>query len=192
MLTNAAFLASDCDLNDQSYATTTNTYQDEKMLTRNVLGGKDDTGGRVYVWGLNDKEQLAGLKGSKVKVPTFSSVLSTLKPIHIAGGSKSLFIVSQEGKLYACGESPWGRLGLGVTHNNNISIPQELPIINEYIVKKVAVHSGGKHALAITLDGKIYSWGDGDFGKLGRGGSERCLVPNPIQRLNGLDIVQIE
>lgn len=51
------------------------------------------------MWGLNDKEQLGGLKGSKVKLPTFSQVLSQLKPLHIAGGSKSLFIVSQDGKV---------------------------------------------------------------------------------------------
>lgn len=31
-----------------------------------------------------------------------------------------------------------------------------------------------------------------DFGKLGRGGSDGCSVPHPIERLNGLGIVQIE
>ena len=38
----------------------------------------------------------------------------------------------------------------------------------------------------------MYSNGDGDFGKLGRGGSDGCNVPLPIERLNGLDIIQIE
>jgi hypothetical protein len=49
----------------------------------------------VFVWGLNDKDQLGGLKGSKIKLPVFSETLSHLKPICIAGGSKSLFIVTQ-------------------------------------------------------------------------------------------------
>ena len=39
----------------------------------------------VYVWGLNDKDQLGGLKGSKIKLPVYSEVLSKLKPVHIAG-----------------------------------------------------------------------------------------------------------
>ena len=56
------------------------------------------------MWGLNDKDQLGGQKGSKIKLPVFSDTLSNLKPIHIAGGSKSLFIVTQEGKVFACGE----------------------------------------------------------------------------------------
>ena len=47
---------------------------------------------KVFVWGLNDKDQLGGQKGSKIKLPVFSDTLSNLKPIHIAGGSKSLFI----------------------------------------------------------------------------------------------------
>lgn len=53
----------------------------------------------MYVWGLNDKDQLGGVKGSKVKVPVFSPVLSALRPVHIAGGSKTLFIVSHDGKV---------------------------------------------------------------------------------------------
>jgi len=27
--------------------------------------------------------------------------------------------------------------------------------------------SGGRHALALTVDGKVFSWGEGDDGKLG-------------------------
>ena len=38
----------------------------------------------------------------------------------------------------------------------------------------------------------VYSWGDGDFGKLGRGGSEGCNVPYNIEKLNGVGICQIE
>lgn len=155
MLANASFLANDNDINETTYAS---SYLDEKLsTTSSTKTSASESNSRVYVWGLNDKEQLAGLKGSKVKIPMYSAILSALKPIHIAGGSKSLFIVSQDGKLYACGEGTNGRLGLG--HNNNVSTPQQVPVLSQYIVKKVAVHSGGKHAMAITLDGKIFSWG---------------------------------
>lgn len=54
----------------------------------------------MFVWGLNDKDQLGGMKGSKVKLPVQSDFLSQLRPIHIAGGSKSLFVVSQDGKVH--------------------------------------------------------------------------------------------
>lgn len=48
---------------------------------------------------------------------------------------------------------------------------------------KIAVHK---------FSGLLFSWGDGDFGKLGRGGSEGCSIPHQVERLNGVGVVQIE
>ena len=120
----------------------------------------------VFCWGLNDKEQLGGPKGSKVKLPVLNETLSSLKCTQIAGGSKSLYCVTQDGKVYACGEATNGRLGLGLSAGN-VSVPEQLTALGQYVVKKVAVHSGGRHALALTVDGKVFSWGEGDDGKLG-------------------------
>ncbi|KAG8235151.1 hypothetical protein J437_LFUL015191, partial [Ladona fulva] len=136
---------------------------------------------RVYVWGLNDKDQLGGLKGSKVKTPVLSDVLSSLRPSHIAGGSKSLFVVSHDGKVYSCGEGTNGRLGLG--HRSNVASPRQITSLNQYVVCKVAVHSGGKHALALTVDGKVFSWGEGDDGKLGHGSCLSIHSPRLIEAL---------
>lgn len=48
--------------------------------------------------------------------------------------------------------------------------------------------------LALTEDGAVWSWGDGDFGKLGRGGSEGCFTPHQVERLssNEVGVTQIE
>ncbi len=40
--------------------------------------------------------------------------------------------------------------------------------------------------------GLVFSWGDGDFGKLGRGGSEGTATPANVEKLNGCGIIQIE
>ncbi|XP_048481969.1 probable E3 ubiquitin-protein ligase HERC2 [Plutella xylostella] len=144
---------------------------------------------KVYVWGLNDKDQLAGVKGSKVKVPVLSPGLSALRPVHIAGGSKTLFIVSHDGKLYACGEGTNGRLGLG--HSNNVSLPRANTHLAHALVRRVAVHSGGKHALALTADGKVYSWGEGEDGKLGHGNRQTLETPRLIESLASERVVGI-
>ncbi|CAH0405793.1 unnamed protein product [Chilo suppressalis] len=144
---------------------------------------------KVFVWGLNDKDQLGGVKGSKVKVPVFSPSLSAFRPLHIAGGSKTLFIVSHDGKLYACGEGTNGRLGLG--HSNNVSTPRVNTYLAHALVRRVAVHSGGKHALALTADGKVYSWGEGEDGKLGHGNRITLEVPRLIECLSGERVVGI-
>jgi len=64
-----------------------------------------------------------------------------------------LIMLPSSVKLYACGEGTNGRLGVG--HSNNVSVPRQLTALSQYVVKKVAVHSGGKHAMALTLDGKV-------------------------------------
>lgn len=43
-------------------------------------------------------------------------------------------------------------------------------------VVDVACGSGDAQTLAITDDDSVWSWGDGDYGKLGRGGSDGCKV----------------
>ena len=68
--------------------------------------------------------------------------------------------------MYACGEATNGRLGLGLS-SGTIPIPRQVGALSSYVVKKVAVHSGGRHAMALTVDGKVFSWGEGDDGKLG-------------------------
>lgn len=85
----------------------------------------------------------------------------------LAGGSKTLFMVSQDGKVYACGEGTNGRLGTG--SSADCPTPKVLADLSMYVVRKVAVNSGGRHAMALTADGKVFSWGDGDMGQLGHG-----------------------
>lgn len=59
-------------------------------------------------------------------------------------------------------------------------------------VVQVACGSRDAQTLALTDEGKVYSWGDGDFGKLGRGGSEGCNVPHEVERIRDQKVCQIE
>jgi alpha-tubulin suppressor-like RCC1 family protein len=45
-----------------------------------------------------------------------------------------------------------------------------------YKVIDIACGSGDAQTLCITDDDNVWSWGDGDYGKLGRGGSDGCKV----------------
>ena len=46
--------------------------------------------------------------------------------------------------------------------------------------------SGDAQTLCITDDDNVWSWGDGDYGKLGRGGSDGCKIPMKVDSLAGL------
>ena len=56
----------------------------------------------------------------------------------------------------------------------------------------VACGSGDAQTLCVTDDGSVWSWGDGDYGKLGRGGSDGCKVPIRIDSLQGMAVVKVE
>ena len=58
-------------------------------------------------------------------------------------------------QVYACGEGTGGRLGLGPC--GNVAVPRQLTALSQHVVRKVAVHSGGRHAMALTADGKVGS-----------------------------------
>lgn len=103
----------------------------------------------------------------QIKVPMDSKGLAKLNPVFFAGGSKTLFVVSQDGEVYSCGEGTNGRLGTGAF--TDVPSPKVLVDLSMYVVRKVAVNGGGRHAMALTADGKVFSWGDGEFGQLGHG-----------------------
>jgi len=56
----------------------------------------------------------------------------------------------------------------------------------------VACGSGDAQTLCVTDDGSVWSWGDGDYGKLGRGGSDGCKLPIRIDSLQGMAVVKVE
>ena len=70
-------------------------------------------------------------------------------------------------QVYACGEGTSGRLGVG--GYSDVNSPKLLVELSMYVVRKVAINSGGRHAMALTADGKVFSWGDGEYGQLGHG-----------------------
>jgi len=70
-------------------------------------------------------------------------------------------------------------------------IPTLLESIQHVFIKKVAVSSGGKHCIALSSEGHVYSWGEGDDGKLGHGNKVSYDRPKLIEDLLGVEIVDI-
>lgn len=55
--------------------------------------------------------------------------------------------------MFVCGDSSGGRLGIPFC--GKVSSPRQIPGLSQFVIKTVAVHSGGKHAMALSLDGKV-------------------------------------
>ena len=43
----------------------------------------------------------------------------------------------------------------------------------------------------IVVVGAVYTWGDGDYGKLGRGGSDGSKSPKIVEKLIGQEICKV-
>ena len=81
----------------------------------------------------------------------------------------------QNSQRQQAGPGPgWSRPGqVWVLHN---LIVFQVEALVGYRVVDIACGSGDAQTLCITDDDNVWSWGDGDYGKLGRGGSEGCKV----------------
>lgn len=122
--------------------------------------------------------------------PKLVETLRSKRIRDIACGSSHSAAITSAGELYTWGLGEYGRLG----HGDNFTQlkPKLVQALLGHRVVQVACGSRDAQTLALTEDGLVFSWGDGDFGKLGRGGSEGCFVPHQVERLNDVGVIQIE
>ncbi|XP_053334016.1 probable E3 ubiquitin-protein ligase HERC1 isoform X3 [Clarias gariepinus] len=133
---------------------------------------------KVYVWGSNSSHQLAEGTLEKILQPKLAQGFSDAQVIE--AGQYCTFSVSSDGSVRACGKGSYGRLGLG--DSNNQSVPKKLVLDPPRCMRKVSSSKGSDgHTLAVTLEGEVFSWGDGDYGKLGHGNSATQKYPKIIQ-----------
>ena len=103
-----------------------------------------------------------------------------------AGDYHSLAITA-DGAVWSWGGGAYGRLGHGDEQNQ--LLPKKVDALTGQRV--VAVSAGGVHNLVITADGGVWSWGTGDFGKLGHGDRQRQLLPKKLEAFADQRVVAV-
>ena len=146
--------------------------------------------GKVFSWGEGDDGKLGHCSRLSCEKPRLIEALKAKRVRDVACGSSHSAAITSNGELYTWGCGEYGRLG----HGDNVTQlrPKQVKALAGQRVIQVACGSRDAQTLALTDEGLVYSWGDGDFGKLGRGGSEGCSVPQNVEKLNGVGICQIE
>ena len=98
--------------------------------------------------------------------PRLVEALKAKRVRDVACGSSHSAAITSSGELYTWGCGEYGRLG----HGDNITQlrPKQVKALAGQRVIQVACGSRDAQTLALTDEGLVYSWGDGDFGKLGK------------------------
>ncbi|XP_037548156.1 probable E3 ubiquitin-protein ligase HERC1 [Nematolebias whitei] len=163
---------------------------DEQLMSWATNRPEDwQEGGRseVYLWGNGRYGQLAGM-GTNLMMPTLAP--SLLQTQQVVCGQNCTFLVQSNGSVLAVGEGQYGRLGQG--NSDDLFVPTLISAFQGYVVTQLVTSCGSDgHSMALTETGEVFSWGDGDFGKLGHGNSERQRRPKQIEALQGEEVIQL-
>lgn len=135
--------------------------------------------GRVYAWGNNAKGQLGnGLtEDDSKKTPVDVQALNDVKDV--GAGCQFSVALRKDGTVWTWGDGTNGRLGTGPgagssTANDSRNTPQQINGLTDID----AISVGCTHVLALTVDGKVISWGEGRNGQLGN--DTKVDSPSPV------------
>ena len=156
--------------------------------------------GELYTWGdIGCDAAVGGEKSRSQWLPRrISGPLDGITVSHVACGEWHSAMVSITGQLFTFGDGTFGVLGHG--NVQSVSQPKEVESLKGLWVKSVAC--GSWHTAAIVeimadrfkfnaIGGKLFTWGDGDKGRLGHVDEEKKLLPTCVAQLVDHDFVQV-
>uniref|UniRef100_A0A1J3JGW3 Ultraviolet-B receptor UVR8 n=1 Tax=Noccaea caerulescens TaxID=107243 RepID=A0A1J3JGW3_NOCCA len=141
------------------------------------------SGGEIWAWGRNEEGQLGRIgRNSRSEAKRVEGLGNVNVRSAFASGVVSTAI-GEDGSLWVWGRSKRGQLGLGKGIIEALVPSRVETLAEEHIVK---VSLGWGHALALTIDGKVFGWGYVANGRVGNVGLP--LEPSLLDSLtNGYD-----
>eukprot|EP00742_Colponemidia_sp_Colp-10_P010299 GILJ01011305.1.p1 GENE.GILJ01011305.1~~GILJ01011305.1.p1 ORF type:complete len:1240 (-),score=152.36 GILJ01011305.1:102-3821(-) len=149
--------------------------------------------GELYTWGRG----AFGRLGHGDEQNTLSAKIVTgiqgFPVSKVALGHSHSLAVTREGELYAWGDGGDGRLG-------HMPDPRTLVTSNVWKPRRVmelagrtviAVACGERHSAVVTENGQVFTWGRGDFGRLGHNNHKSVAEPLLLSALADRFITQI-
>ncbi|KAJ3091971.1 hypothetical protein HK102_012003 [Quaeritorhiza haematococci] len=163
----------------------------------------------LHTFGSNSCGQLGNDTNEDASRPTpietplnFSDILPNRigweTPRSFAGGANHTLLVAHSGALFASGDNNQGQLGLlsspkdpsAASHNKTLAKFVRVPVVGshrdggEVPVEMQNVACGWEHSLALDVNGRVWVFGDGQFGQLGLGtGVKSSSTPRLLLRV---------
>ena len=107
--------------------------------------------------------------------------------VAVSAGAAHSLAITADGSLWSWG---WGRDGqLGHADQQRQLLPKK---VEAFAGRRVIALSAAQwHNLALTADGAVWSWGDGDRGRLGHGDQQTQLLPKKVEAFAGQRVVAL-
>jgi alpha-tubulin suppressor-like RCC1 family protein len=141
---------------------------------------------RLLVWGNNDYGQLGDgtqtKRFSPVDITENLNLLTDETIEHLSFDNDYSMILTSFGRVLAWGSNAYGQLGDG--SENDSLLPKDItPFFQlEEGDKIIQLATGLIHAMALTQEGKLYTWGHNSTGQLGNNSFEDSYEPTLINQ----------
>lgn len=155
-----------------------------------------DDKGRVYTWGSNEYNKL-GLgpgTGEYESLPRLMDAFEGIEIVDVSCGDYYTAAVDSDGKMYSWGwggSTMKGAGGLGHAGGKDEPTPRLVRSLVDQGVPIASVECGEFHTVALSKDGEIWAWGNGEYGRLGNGETDTFEVPEPIEFFADENVVSI-
>lgn len=143
--------------------------------------------GELFTWGEGKFGRLGHMSERNCHSPTIVEYMVGKKPRQVSCGGFHTAVVSEDGRLYTFGGGEHGQLG----HNDRVNkmTPTFVEALDGMFVSQITC--GWSHSVALTVKGLVYTWGNGDHGKLGHGNGRKVAVPQAVENMKGYRVVWV-
>lgn len=135
--------------------------------------------GDVYTFGEGKFGRLGHSSERNQPVARLVDGLAGKRVKQVACGGFHTAAVTETGEVYTWGGGEHGQLGHGDKVNK--TVPTLVRSVADKLV--VQITCGWSHTVALTDTGDVYTWGNGDHGKLGHNDTNKVTVPKMVDVL---------
>ncbi|XP_072542835.1 uncharacterized protein rpgra [Salminus brasiliensis] len=134
--------------------------------------------GRLFVFGNNNSGQLGLESKGPITKPVCVKALKNERIQFTACGNNHTLVSTSQGDIYAAGGNSEGQLGLGHC-DDRTSFQQLHPFYDHGPIRLLS--AGCNTSAALTVDGRLFMWGDNSDGQLGLGSENHVLFPQELK-----------
>lgn len=153
------------------------TVENELFTWANAHGGKQMVG------------QLGHGDTAAYRIPKPVEAMHGIPIKQVACGDEFTACVTDEGALYTFGSDYWGCIGCNNELDEKVTTPYRVEFFAENPVSQVAC--GECHIVALTVSMEVYSWGCGEYGRLGLGTEDDCAAPQKVDVPSQCKVVSV-